>query len=286
MRNDRCKTFPDTFANNLYKGGGMKTAVIKFSGKALDDFFTNRKWIDLISSLKNNYEGIVLVHGAGNKISEWSYALGLEPRFIEGQRVTDEYTMEVVAAVQSGLLNAKIVSHLQINNFDAVGLSGIDRGLFTAEYINEKLGYVGSPIISGSSDWIFSLLQEGVIPVFSSLCRDQNGNLMNVNADVFTHALAKAISADTVFFLSDVNGVKLNGVTQSYILDSEIYDGIQNGHITGGMIPKLKSCKKLLEDGISRVWIGSELFDINFNDYHNSINLKGTWIVESKAIAV
>ena len=264
----------------------MKTAVIKFSGKALDDFFTNSKWIELIRNLKKTYEGIVLVHGAGNKISEWSYALGIEPRFIEGQRVTDKYTMEVVAAVQSGLLNAKIVSHLQINNFDAVGLSGIDRGLFTAEYVNEKLGFVGSPKISGNSDWIYSLLNEGVIPVFSSLCRDHDGNLMNVNADIFTHALAKVISADTVFFLSDVNGVKLNGVTQSYILDSEINEGIQNGHITGGMIPKLKSCKKLLEDGISKVWIGSELFDINFNDFHNSINLKGTWIVESKAIAV
>jgi acetylglutamate kinase len=264
----------------------MKTAVVKFSGKALDDFFTNKKWIELISNLKNTYEGIVLVHGAGNKISEWSYALGLEPQFIEGQRVTDKYTMEVVAAVQSGLLNAKIVSHLQINNFDAVGLSGIDRGLFTAEYINEKLGFVGSPNVTGSPDWIYSLLNEGVIPVFSSLCKDKDGNLMNVNADIFTHALAKAISADTVFFLSDVNGVKLNGVTQSYILDSEINEGIQNGHITGGMIPKLKSCQKLIEDGINKVWIGSELFNINFKDFNNSINLKGTWIVESKAIAV
>jgi acetylglutamate kinase len=264
----------------------MKTAVIKFSGKALDDFFTNKKWIELIINLKKTYKGIILVHGAGNKISEWSYALGIEPKFIEGQRITDKYTMEVVAAVQSGLLNAKIVSCLQINNFDAVGLSGIDRGLFTAEYINEKLGYVGSPKISGKSDWVFTLINEEVIPVFSSLCKDQNGNLMNVNADVFTHALAKAVNADTVFFLSDVNGVKLNGITQSYMLDSEIDDGIQNGHITDGMIPKLKSCKKLLEDGINKVWIGSELFDINLNDFHNSINLKGTWIVESKAIAV
>ena len=264
----------------------MKTAIIKFSGKALDDFFTNKKWIELISKLKESYEGIILIHGAGNKISEWSYALGIEPQFIEGQRVTDKYTMEVVAAVQSGLLNAKIVSHLQINNFDAVGLSGIDRGLFTAEYINEKLGYVGTPEISGNPDWIYSLMNDGVIPVFSSLCRDKNGNLMNVNADVFTHALAKVISADTVFFLSDVDGVKLNGITQNYILDSEINEGIQNGHITGGMIPKLKSCKKLIEDGISKVWIGSELFDINFNDFNNSYNLKGTWIVESKAIAV
>jgi acetylglutamate kinase len=264
----------------------MKTAVIKFSGKALDDFFTNKKWIELISNLKSTYNGIVLIHGAGNKISEWSYALGLEPQFIEGQRVTDKYTMEIVAAVQSGLLNAKIVSYLEINNFDAVGLSGIDRGLFTAEYINEKLGYVGTPRISGSPDWVTSLLNEGVIPVFSSICRDKDGNLMNVNADVFTHILAKAILADTVFFLSDVNGVKLNGITQSYILDSEINDGIQNGNITAGMIPKLKSCKKLIEDGVSKVWIGSELFDINFDDFNNSINLKGTWIVESKAIAV
>ena len=264
----------------------MKTAVIKFSGKSLDNFFTNKKWIELISNLKKTYEGIVLIHGAGNKISEWSYALGLQPQFIEGQRVTDKYTMEVVAAVQSGLLNAKIVSHLQINNFDAIGLSGIDRGLFTAEYLNENLGYVGLPEISGSAEWIYSLLNEDVIPVFSSLCKDKNGNLMNVNADVFTQVLAKAISADTVFFLSDVSGVKLNGVIQNFIHDTEINDCIQNGHITDGMIPKLKSCKKLIEEGISKVWIGSELFDLNLNDFNNSIYLKGTWIVESKAIAV
>jgi acetylglutamate kinase len=271
----------------------MKTAVIKFSGKALDDFFTNKRWIELIFNLKKTYEGIVLIHGAGNKISEWSYALGIEPQFIEGQRVTDRYTMEVVAAVQSGLLNAKIVSHLQVNNFSAVGLSGIDRGLFTAEYVNEKLGFVGSPKATGNPDWIYSLLKENVIPVFSSLCKDENGNLMNVNADVFTHALAKVISADTVFFLSDVNGVKLNGTTQGFIVDSEIEDSIQNGHITDGMIPKLKSCKKLIEDGINKVWIGSELFDINFSEliplagsgFNHSFNLKGTWIVESKAVA-
>lgn len=264
----------------------MKTAIVKFSGKTVNDLLKNPKWIEVIKKIKNDYDGLIFVHGAGNKITEWSYAFGIQPAFVNGQRVTDKTTMEITAAVQAGLLNSKIVSRLQSNNFDAVGLSGIDRGLFVAEYLDKKFGYIGIPKIIGNTSWLNSLIEENVIPVFSSICRDEDGNLMNVNADVFTQALAIALKADSVFFLSDVEGVKLNGVFQNFILDEDITKGIENGEIKDGMIPKLQSCKKLLENGINKVWIGSELFNIDFNNLNYQKKLKGTWIVEPKAIAV
>lgn len=264
----------------------MKIAIIKFSGKTLDDFVKNQEWIFLLQKLKQNFDGLVLVHGGGNKITEWSYAFGIEPKFVNGQRVTDKTTMEIVAAVQSGLLNTKIVSHLLSNGFNAIGLSGVDRGLFIADYLDENLGYIGIPKFLSKPDWLFSLISEDVIPVFSSICRDENGNLMNVNADVFTQTLALTVKADSVFFLSDVEGVKLNGTTQNFIVSADIAAGLENGEIKDGMIPKLQSCKKLLENGINKIWIGNELFNVDFNNINHKTKLKGTWIVESSAAAV
>lgn len=264
----------------------MKTAIIKFSGKTLDNFVKNQEWIFLLQKLKNNFDGLILVHGGGNKITEWSHAFGIEPKFVNGQRVTDKTTMEIVAAVQSGLLNTKIVSRLLSNNLNAVGLSGIDRGLFIADYLNENLGYIGIPKLYEKPDWLFSLIKDNVIPVFSSICRDEKGSLMNVNADIFTQALALAVKADSVFFLSDVEGIKLNGIIQNIITSSDIGVGINSGEIKDGMIPKLQSCKKLLENGINKIWIGNDLFNVDFSNINYQTKLKGTWIVESNTIAV
>lgn len=264
----------------------MKIALLKLSGKALDNLFVNQEWLKTINGIKEAYHGLVIVHGAGVKISEWSWALGYEPKFIHGQRVTDESTMEVVAAVQSGLLNGKLVSKLQTSGINAIGLTGIDNGLFKAEYFDEKLGFVGNPVQTGETGWLLNLISANIVPVFSSMCRDKNGNLMNINADVFAKELAVTLNADTVFFLSDVNGVKLNGTLQNVLIEEEILDGISSGQITDGMIPKLQSCLSLIKSGIHKVWIGSDLLNINFNEHLFESNLKGTWIVESKAIAV
>lgn len=236
----------------------MNIAVLKISGKALNDIFTNDKWISTISSLQKSYDGLIIVHGAGKNITEWSLALGHEVKFIEGQRVTDEGVMEVVAAVQAGVLNAKIISRLISSGINAVGLTGIDHGAFTAENQNKNLGYVGVPKLTGSLTWLKQLLKNNTVPVFSSICRDELGNLMNVNADIFTEVLASSLKAESVFFVSDVEGVKLNGCFKESIDQSEILRGIMNGEITDGMIPKLNSCIDLLNKGINKVWIGSK----------------------------
>jgi len=264
--------------NNRYSE--MKIAILKLSGKALNEIFTNQDWITSLLEIKNTFDGLIIVHGAGQNISEWSQALGHEVKFHEGQRVTTKETMEVVAAVQAGVLNTKIISRLQSNGIDAIGLSGVDRGTFVASYKNKTLGYVGIPQKVGSTAWITELLKNGVVPVFSSVCRDEEGNLMNVNADVFTEVMATAMKAESVFFVSDIQGVKLQGEIKDTLNEKEIKQGIEAGEITDGMIPKLNSCVKLLDKGINKVWIGSNNLCYLFKekDYNN---LRGTWIVQS-----
>jgi len=254
-----------------------KIAVLKISGKALGEIFNNNLWIDSILTLQNNYDGLIIVHGAGKNISEWSQALGHEVKFIDGQRVTTEGVMEIVAAVQSGVLNAKVVSRLISSGINAAGVSGIDYGSFIAENENEALGFVGVPKVTGSLAWLKDLFARNIVPVFSSLCRNEAGELMNVNADIFTEVLASEIKAESVFFVSDVEGVKLKGCYQNSVDQSEIIQGIINGEITDGMIPKLNSCIDLLNKGISRIWIGSKNIEHLFSDKSLS---GGTWIVQ------
>lgn len=258
----------------------MKIAVLKISGKALDTFFANTNWNNQFDKLRKIYDGIVIVHGAGKNITDWSMALGHEVKFINGQRVTTKEVMDVVAAVQSGMLNSKIVSNLNTMGIKAIGLTGIDHGSFIAKQVDENLGYVGVPELIDSIDWIYELLKKKIVPVFSSICRDNKGNLINVNADIFTEVLAAALKADSVFFLSDIDGVILNGEIQNLINEHEIENGIQNGEIKDGMIPKLSSCVELLNKGINKVWIGSTIWENIFENVSNG-KQNGTWIVQS-----
>jgi acetylglutamate kinase len=269
----------------------MKTVLLKLSGKVLENFFADNLWIRLIVDLKSTFDEVVVVHGAGVKISEWSSKMGLKPRFFNGLRITDEITMEVVAAVQSGLLNSKLVSKLQANGINAVGLTGIDYNLFIAEKVNDQLGLVGNPVFTGEKD-LFKTISSRVIPVFSSICRDPKGNLMNINADTFAKELSIAMNADVVFFLSDIKGVKLNNIVKNRVTESDISEGILNGQITDGMIPKLQNCLDLLNNGIKKVWIGNDLTSQNIKEANlgwgemNDNKYKGTWIVQSGIIAV
>ncbi len=249
----------------------MKIAVIKISGKTITEFVSSNVWTKIIKNLYNHFEGIIIVHGAGKNISEWSEKLGHRTEFINGQRVTSSGQMEVVAAVQAGLINSQIIAKLNSSNFESIGLSGIDRNTFIANYFDKNLGFVGKPELNGSINWIVELLQNGIIPVFSSVCRDNQGNLMNVNADIFAEVLTLAVKADSVFFVSDVEAVKINGFNVSSLTEDEIINGIVDGQITDGMIPKLKSCIELLKMGVNRIWIGSK---ISIDE-----NINGTWII-------
>jgi len=260
----------------------MKTAVIKISGKTIDEFISTNKWAKLIRDFSQNYDGIAIVHGGGVHITEWSKKLGLEAKFHNGQRVTTKEQMAIVAAVQSGLINSQITGKLNGHGINSIGLSGIDNNTFVADYLDEKIGCVGIPKSTGNVQWILDILAKNIIPVFSSVCRDKDGNLMNVNADVFTGALAVALIADSVFFVSDVEGVKINGSIKNSLTKKEISEGITSGEITDGMIPKLESCMKLIDKGISKIWIGSSLINNSKNTAETERKKNGgTWIVNS-----
>ena len=257
----------------------MKTAVLKISGKALEHFLQSDNWKNTLVKLSEKYDGLIIVHGAGKGISEWSQALGYKAEFINGQRITTKEIVNVVAAVQSGLVNSQIVARLNSLDIPATGLSGIDRKSFVAEVSDEKLGYVGIPKQVLDVDWIHNLLKEKVVPVFSSLCMSETGTLMNVNADIFAEAIAASVNAESVFFMSDVDGIILKGNVVKTINTVEIMEGINNGDITAGMIPKLKSCIELLNKGIQKIWIGSTNLESLFDD---TVLVKGgTWIVQS-----
>jgi len=255
----------------------MKTIILKLSGKALSSFIQDEKWSSTLSELSRHYDGIIIVHGAGTTISDWSAKMDCDVKFVNGQRVTTAEIMDIVAAVQAGLLNQKIISYLHAKGLEAIGLSGVDRNLFVADYLNKDLGFVGYPKLNGNIGWVKNLLKEKVIPVFSSVCRDHEGNLMNVNADVFCEVLASSIKADTVLFLSDVAGVMLNGEVKSFLGEKEIDFGIAKGEITGGMIPKMQSCVELLQKGITKIWIGDDV-ELHPNSKMFNTKMKGTWI--------
>ncbi len=261
----------------------MKLALIKLSGKTIESFISGTTGIDLINDLKQEYEGVIVVHGGGKIINEWSEKLGHIPKFHEGQRVTCKKTIDVVSSVQGGLLNSKITSHLFMHNIKTIGLNGIDGGLFKAEQLDEKLGFVGKPVQANQVDWIINLIESGFVPVFSSICAAENGQLMNVNADVFASALAVSLGVESVMFFSDVDGVQLHNKYQTMLTTDEIKTGITSGEINGGMIPKMNSCLELLDKGVSKLWIGSSFAEFSKSSENKK---RGTWIVDSKRIAV
>jgi acetylglutamate kinase len=256
----------------------MNICLIKISGKSISSFVKQQMLKTQLQNLYDEYDGIVIVHGAGKEITEWSDKFGLESKFIGGQRVTSKEQMKIVAAVQAGLKNSELCAKINAAGFSASGYSGIDRGTFVVNHMNPKLGFVGKPDLIGSIEWIINLLKDNVIPVFSSVCRDKEGNLVNVNADIFAEQLAMYIDVRTVIFLSDVEGVKINGNIEQEITTKDIINGIKSGDITDGMIPKLMSCSSLLENGIEKIWIGLTLNSL-FNNKNNIIN--GTWIKNS-----
>ena len=263
----------------------MKIVLLKLSGKALDEFTTNHHHIDMMNTLKRYYDGVIIVHGAGKTISEWASAMNLASSFVNGQRKTTKEIMEVVAAVQGGLMNSKITSFLHANGIEATGLNGIDRDLFIADYLDKKLGFVGIPKLNGDITWLKDLMKSGVVPVYSSICRDVDGNLMNVNADFFAKELAISLSADTVLFVSDVEAVKIEGTNIHEMSEQDIKYGIEKGYISDGMIPKLESSIELINNAVKKVWIGNNPAKLKFKSAVLN-NMSGTWIVESKKAVI
>ncbi len=234
----------------------MKTIIIKLSGKIISQLINNNLLIDTINKLNSEGNRIIIIHGGGKQISNWADKLGIESNFIGGQRITTKEMMEVVTAVQGGLLNKQIVSALNKNGIKAIGISGVDGNLFNAEIIDDKLGFVGKPKSTGNPEWIDSLLDFGFLPVLSSICADSSGNLINVNADYFVEEAVKLFDVNEVYFLSDISGVFINGSVAPLLTKNDINRWIASGEINDGMIPKINSAMAISDAGVDKIWIG------------------------------
>lgn len=232
----------------------MMIQVLKIGGNELDD----PTFIDqLVEAVKGLPSPPVIVHGGGKEIRELQEKLGMEARYIEGLRVTDDASLEVVQMVLSGRINKRLVAALGAAGVDAFGMSGIDRGAVKAEKLHHPagdLGWVGR-VVAVRSEVFFNLLENGITPVLSPVCYGPDGSIFNVNADHVAEAVALALQADALVFISNVPGVLVEGKLVERLEPAQAQVWIADGTISGGMIPKVCAALEAVARGVKAVRI-------------------------------
>lgn len=238
-----------------------KTVVVKYGGSAMVDSKIKEMMMQDIALFKLIGVNIVLVHGGGPFINKMLDRMNIEPKFIEGLRVTDSDTMEVVEMVLSGKINKEIVNDIQKLGLKATGISGKDGMTLRAEKLMKNgldLGYVGS-IVDVDTGLIDSLLDSGQIPVVAPVGRDSEGNTYNINADYAAVSIAAALKAQKLVFVTDVRGVMEDVENPDSLISlmsvEQAKDKIEEGIISGGMIPKVECCIDAVESGVETVHI-------------------------------
>jgi len=239
-----------------------KTVVIKFGGNVMDDPKMNISILNDILFLKQIGINIVLVHGGGPAINEMLDKLQIESKFINGNRVTDAKTMEIVEMVLTGKINKELVGNLNKLGGKAVGVSGKDGNLIIAEkkYMmvdgeEVDLGLVGK-VKKINPEIIQTLDKAGYIPVISPVAVDEDGNAYNINADYAAGEIAGALNADKFILLTNVRGIMrdINDESSLYskLYYNEVHKLINGGIIVGGMLPKVEACMVAINAGVSR----------------------------------
>ena len=231
------------------------TVVIKFGGNAMGDDEEMASFARDIVLMRQVGVKPVVVHGGGPMINAMLDKLQIESHFVNGKRVTDEATVEVVEMVLSGRVNKRIVQAINAEGGKAVGLSGKDAGLVTCDQTNPDLGFVGTP-----SDVDVSVLHDlaaaEAIPVIAPLGAGRNGETFNINGDTMAGAIAAALKADRLLLLTDVEGVKgADGEVLTELTPSQIREMTESGVIAGGMIPKTETALDAIEGGVRAVVI-------------------------------
>lgn len=230
--------------------------VIKYGGSAQVDLKLREQFAkDIVMMYMLGIQPII-VHGGGKRITSVLESMGVKSEFVNGCRITTQECMEVVEMVLSGEINKEIAYFLSLNGVKAVGMSGKDASLLSAKpKENGKYGLTGE-ITSCEPSILYSLLQEGVIPVISPISGDSEGRSYNINADEVACEIAKAIKADKVIFLTDTLGVLgAKGELLESIKIQEVPLLIEEGVISGGMIPKIQACVDCLNSGVKKVHI-------------------------------
>ena len=237
-----------------------KIIVVKYGGSAMENPELQKSVIEDVVLLKLVGFKPIIVHGGGKEISRWIKKVGMQPEFVNGLRVTDEATMEIAEMVLNKV-NKNLVRMIEELGVHAVGISGKDGGLLKAKkkYSEGRdIGYVGD-VETVDTGILQDLLDDDFLPVVCPVGMDEHYNTFNINADDAACAIAKAIKADMLVFLSDVWGVCRNPEDAHSLISeltiSEAKDMIADGTISGGMLPKIESCIDAIDNGVNRVHI-------------------------------
>ena len=235
-----------------------KVIVVKYGGNAMINEQLKEQVMEDIALLWLIGVKVVLVHGGGPEINELMDKLGKKPEFVDGLRVTDKETIDIVEMVLAGKVNKSLVTLLQMKGGHAVGISGIDGGLIEAEVKDERLGYVGK-ITKIRTQPVTDLLEKNYIPVISTVAGDKHGNVYNINGDTAAAYIAGALHAERLLMMTDIAGILRDRADPSSLIPEITVSGAkklrEEGIINGGMIPKVDCCITALDAGVENVII-------------------------------
>jgi acetylglutamate kinase len=220
--------------------------VIKIGGSTLGAEDTT---LDDVVALQQAGERVIVVHGGGAMITEWLDRMQVPSEFVDGLRSTSAEAMDVVVAVLRGVINTQLVAAIVERRGRAVGLSGVDGGAVRAERYDERLGYVGR-VTSVDGDFLCALLDAGVVPVIAPIGLEAPDQPLNINADTMAGEVARAVQADRLVFLTDVDGLLDADKQLIAALDAGRASTLRaDGTLAGGMIPKVDACFRAAEAG-------------------------------------
>ncbi len=232
-----------------------KTFVIKYGGAVMEDEQLKSSVAQDVTLLRKIGIDVVIVHGGGKEITSLAAKLNIETKFVNGQRYTNEATRDVVQMVLAGSINKDIVRRINIHGGRAVGFCGIDAGFVTVKkYDKEDLGLVGE-VIDVNTTFVKNLLRERYLPVIAPIGVDEKGTVYNVNADIAAGSIAGALEAAKLVYITDTEGVKSKDGLIPHLTKEEAEKFIDDGTISGGMIPKVESALSALEAGVQKVHI-------------------------------
>lgn len=235
-----------------------KIVVVKYGGNAMVSEELKQQVMEDITLLWLIGVKVVLVHGGGPEISDTMKKLGKQAVFVDGLRVTDKETVDIVQMVLAGKVNKTLVNLLQMKGGHAVGLSGIDGGILEAKMKNEALGYVGQ-ITRIRTQPILDLLEKNYIPVISTIASDRQGNTYNINGDTAAAYIAGELKAERLIMMTDIDGILYDKDDPNSLIRelrvSEAKKLFDTGVISGGMIPKVDCCIEAIGRGVKNVVI-------------------------------
>ena len=235
-----------------------KVVVVKYGGNAMIDPLLQQQVMEDIVLLWLIGVKIVLVHGGGPEINDLMERLGKQPTFVDGLRVTDQETVDIVQMVLAGKVNKTLVKMLELKGGNAIGLSGMDGRLIQAKQKDERLGFVGE-VTGVQIQPVLDLLEGGYIPVISTVGCDKQGNSYNINGDTAASHIAGALQAERLIMMTDIDGILKDRSDPSTLIPeltvSQAQQLYETGVISGGMIPKVDCCIHALDDGVKNVVI-------------------------------